>query len=128
MTQISRRQLASYVAESLVAGKTEVIDQLSAFLISNRRVKEVDSLVRDIEKALESHGTLVAHVTSARSLDSVQQNKIESLLKERYNAKYVAVDSLTNEDLLGGVIVRTAGDELDSSLRRNINRLKAIKV
>lgn len=126
MTHISRRQLASYVADSLVAGKTEVIDQLSAYLVSERRVKEVDSLVRDIEKALESRGTLVAHVSSSHGLDPVQQEKIESLLKERYNAKHVVIDNRTEKYLLGGVVIRTASDELDSSLRRNINRLKAI--
>lgn len=128
MTQISRRQLASYVAESLVAGKTEVIDQLAAYLVSEQRVKETDSLVRDIEKALATRGTLVAHISSARSLDSVQQSQIETLLKQRYNAKHVAIDTQTDDDLLGGVVIRTASDELDSSLRRNINRLKAIKV
>ncbi|NCU30087.1 hypothetical protein EOL73_04110 [Candidatus Saccharibacteria bacterium] len=128
MTQISRRQLASYAAESLVAGRIEVIDQLAAYLVSERRVKEADSLVRDIEKALLSYNTLVAHVSSARGLDPAQRSEIETLLKERYNAKQVAIDVQTDEDLLGGVVIRTASDEFDSSLRRNINRLKAIKV
>lgn len=128
MAQISRRQLASFVAGSLAIGKTEVIDQLAAYLVSERRVKEIDSLVRDIEKALASRGTVVAHVSSVRSLDSAQQSEIETLLKKRYNAKHVAIDIQTDDDLLGGVVIRTASDELDSSLRRNINRLKAIKV
>ncbi len=128
MIQISRRQLASYTAESLMSGKTEVINQLAAYLVFERRVKEVGSLVRDIEKALTAHGTLVAHASTAHGLDSAQLSEIESLLKARYGANHVVIDDVIDEDLLGGLVIRTVSDELDSSLRRNINRLKAIKV
>ena len=128
MAKISRRQLSSYVAEALVNGDNTVIDQVAAYLVDNRRVKEADLLVRDIEKSLESRGTVVAHITSAHVLDESQKKEIESLLKGKYGANHVDSSLEIDADLLGGVVIRTASDELDGSLRRNINRLKAIKV
>lgn len=128
MMRISRRQLSQYVAESLINGKSEVVEQVAAYLLMNGRTKEADLLVRDVEKALESRGVVVAHVRSAHQLDESQRNEIESLLKNKFNAKSVSTKDMVDEDLLGGVVVRTASDEFDGSLRRNINRLKSMKV
>ena len=128
MAQISRRQIAAYVAEKLLAGDTKVIDQLAAFLVAEKRTKEASLLVKDIEKALETAGFVVARAGSAFSLSDEQKNQIEQLLKKRYGAKQVAVKFTEDKDLLGGVVIETASQEFDGSLKRNINRLKALKV
>lgn len=128
MMRITRRQLSQYVAESLVDGKTEVVKQAAAYLLANKRTKEADLLVRDVEKALENRGVVVAHVKSAHPLELSQKHDIEQLLKNRFDAKSVLTKEAVDEDLLGGIVVRTASDEFDGSLRRNINRLKSVKV
>lgn len=128
MIRLTRRLLARYVAEELVAGRQGVITQVAAYLVEAKRTKEVDLLVRDIEKALEGHGIVAATVISATKLESSAKGEIESLLKKRYNASNVILKTSLDGDVLGGVMVRTAGDEFDASVRRNINRLKALKV
>lgn len=128
MAKISRRQIASYVASALLEGKSEVVQQLAAYLVAERRTSEADMLVRDIEKSLEEHGTVVAHLESAHELDVSQRQAVESLLKNHFDASQVFVDTTIDKDLLGGVVVSTASNQLDASLRRNINRLKAIKL
>ena len=128
MAKISRRQIASYVASALLEGKSEVVQQLAAYLVAERRTSEADMLVRDIEKSLEEHGTVVAHLESAHELDVSQRQAVESLLENHFDASQVFVDTAIDKDLLGGVVVSTASNQLDASLRRNINRLKAIKL
>ena len=128
MAKISRRQIASYVASALLEGKSEVVQQLAAYLVAERRTSEAEMLVRDIEKSLEEHGTVVAHLESAHELDVSQRQAVESLLKNHFDASQVFVDTTIDKDLLGGVVVSTASNQLDASLRRNINRLKAIKL
>ena len=128
MAKISRRQIASYVASALLDGKSEVVQQLAAYLVAERRTNEADMLVRDIEKSLEEHGTVVAHLESAHELDVSQRQAVESLLKNHFDARQVIADTAVDKDLLGGVVVSTASNQLDASLRRNINRLKAIKL
>ena len=66
--RISRRSLAEYIADRLVAGDTTVIEQLAAYLIETRRTKQVDLYVSDIEYALIDRGVVIADVTSAHHL------------------------------------------------------------
>lgn len=128
MRQISRRQLATYAAEAIASGKPEVVEQLASYLVETKRTKEADLLARDIEKALQSRGLVVARTQTAHGLEPEQRAEIEDLIKKRYGAKRVVMVESEEADLLGGVVVTTAGDELDGSLRRNINRLKVVKV
>lgn len=127
MTRYTRRQLALYAANALLKGD-DVIPRLAAYLIESKRTKEADLLVWDIEKVLERRGTVVARVASAHELDEVDRAGIEKLLYMRYNAKDVVLKADVDASLLGGVVVRTASDEFDGSIKRSINRLKALKV
>lgn len=128
MIRLSRRQLALYGAQALLEGNEHVVGQLAAYLISTRRTKEVSLLVKDIEMALADKGTLVARVKSAHELEPAAKTAIETLLKDRYQAKDITLLSDIEPDLLGGVLIESAGDEYDGSLQRSINRLKALNV
>lgn len=127
MIRYTRRQLALYAADALLAGK-DVVPQLAAYLVESHRTKEVELLVWDIEKVLASRGTMVAKTTSARELDEAEKAEIEKLLTTKFGAKDIVLKSSVDESLLGGVVVRTASNEFDGSLKRSINRLKALKV
>ncbi len=127
MIRYSRRQLAAYVASAILKGE-DVIPKLAAYLIDNKRTKEADLLVYDIEKALARSGTVVAHVTSAHEIDASTSSAIEKLLQSKYGVAGIAMKSDVDKSLLGGVVVRAAGEEFDGSLKRSINRLKALKV
>ena len=128
MIRLSRRQLARHGAQALMDGKTEVIDQLAAYLVETRRTKEAGLLVRDIEKALADNGLLYARVHSARALDEAEQSAIQQLLSSRYGAKEVELSTSVEPSLLGGVVVTTASDEYDGSLKRSLTRLKALNI
>ncbi len=127
MIRYSRRQLAAYVASAILKGE-DVIPKLAAYLIDNKRTKEANLLVYDIEKALVRSGTVVAHVTSAHEIDVSTSSAIEKLLQSKYGMADIAMRSDVDVSLLGGVVVRAAGEEFDGSLKRSINRLKALKV
>lgn len=128
MIRLSRRQLARYGAEQLLKGHSNVIDQLAAYLVENKRAKEAPLLLLDIEKALQSHGVVAARVSSAHELDANELANIEAILGKFYNASDVQIEKELSSDLLGGVVIKTAGDEFDGSLKRSINRLKALNV
>ena len=127
MSQLSRRQIAEYAASKLAGGDAAVVDQVAAYLVANGRTREVELVAADIEKALQRGGIVPAEVSSARSLTDDEVQNIEKLLQERYNAR-PALRLSTDESLLGGVVIKTATEEFDGSLRKRINRLKAMKV
>ena len=80
MARTLRRKLAQHAAERLLAGDAAVIDELAALIIAERREREIDLLVQDIEVELAERGTVVATVESATPLDEATKDEIKRLL------------------------------------------------
>ena len=80
MARTLRRKLARHAAERLLKGDATVIDELAALIVHERREREIDLLVQDIEAELAERGTVVATVESARALDATTKDAIKRLL------------------------------------------------
>ncbi len=80
MARTLRRKLARHAAERLLKGDVTVIDELAALIVHERREREIDLLVQDIEVELAERGTVVATVESARALDAATKDAIKRLL------------------------------------------------
>lgn len=126
--RVSRRKIASYYADELLAGKTDIATRLAALLLDTGRVRELDLIVRDIEDALEARGVVVADVASAHTLSQATQKDITAFLKKQSDAKEVHLRVNVDQALLGGVRINVPGRELDTTLRRKLTLLKASKV
>lgn len=126
--RVSRRKIASYYADELLAGKTDIATRLAALLLDTGRVRELDLIVRDIEDALEARGVVVADITSAHTLSQATQKDITAFLKKQSDAKEVHLRVNVDQALLGGVRINVPGRELDTTLRRKLTLLKASKV
>ncbi len=125
--KLSRRKIAAYCADELLAGRN-VIKQLAAYLTETHRENEMDLIVRDIEAALAERGLVVADLHSSRKLGDDTKNAIASFLAQTMNAERVVMRESVDDSLLGGVRVSAAGRELDTTLRRRLNQLKASKI
>lgn len=80
MARTLRRKLAQHAVERLLAGDAAVIDELAALIIAERREREIDLLVQDIEAELAERGTVVATVESATPLDEATKDAVKRLL------------------------------------------------
>ncbi len=128
---LTRRAVARYIAEQLMssadAGVT--MQQLAAYLIANRKIKQAASYVTDIETELAVHGVVVADVTTARPLgdmnDSLRRS-IEQLVSTQTGGRHVALREHVDKDIIGGIIVRTAGKEYDRSLKSAVRALRSV--
>ena len=56
MRLVSRRKLAKYAAEQILAGNDAVLEEIAGLLIYEKHEREVDLLVRDIEAELAENG------------------------------------------------------------------------
>ena len=127
-SRLSRRKIAAYYADELQAGNKEVTKKLAAFLVENRRVRELDLIVRDIEEALAERGVLLADIASSRKLSAEAAKAVEAYLKKTTDVKTVKLRETVDPTLLGGVRVALPGRELDATLRHRISQLKASKI
>ncbi len=125
--KLSRRKIAAYFADELIAGRS-VVRPLAAYLVESKRVREALLVIRDIEAALADRGVLLADVSSARELASETERELTNYLKQSTGARDVKIRSHVDPHLLGGVRIDTPGNRLDKTLRHKLNQLTASKI
>jgi F0F1-type ATP synthase delta subunit len=121
--RLSRRKMAAYVADKLVAGHSvsDSLKEVAAYLMASRRTREQELLVRDIEAEMASRGVVVADVASAHPLGK----SIEAEIKTMTGAKTVQLRQSVDETLLGGVRIDIPGKRFDGTIRHKLNALRA---
>ena len=92
-------------------------------LAANRRLAVLPQIIRDFDAlAARQRGETTATVTSAHPLNDDQQAALKAQLTKRLGRK-VALDLVVDKDILGGLVVRTGSQLIDSSLRTKLNTL-----
>lgn len=127
MTRLSRRQVATFAASQLIAGKAArpLARQLAAFLVVNRREGEAEQLVADIALAVQHQaGQAHAVVTTARPADSQLLKIVAEALKKELDVKTIELETQVDESVIGGVRIETADTTYDGTVRRKLARLR----
>ena len=132
MRLVSRRKLAKYAAEQILAGNDAVLEEIAGLLIYEKHEREVDLLVRDIEAELAENGEIVASVESARALDDNTRHKIEQFLATAASGKNskpkVSLRESIDPTLIGGFKLQTPTATLDATVSKKLNDLRAKKI
>ena len=123
-SRLSRRKLAIHAANRLLEGDESVIDELAALLIAERREREADILVRDIEDQLGFSGELVVTVETAYKIDETIRQQVFQLFPD----KTVHIREVIKPELIGGFRVTTPERVLDATLASKLSALRAMKV
>lgn len=132
MRTVSRRRLASTVVALLrqqPKDRERIVRMLAAYMVAHKQHKQTDMLVRDIAnelKRVDAH--LYAEVASAFPLDAAARDELGAYLRQAAGAKTVELDELVAPELLSGIVVRTADQEMDITARTKLIRLKSLNV
>lgn len=126
--RLSRRKIAAYYADQLVAGKKSAPQELAAYLVETGRIRELELIVRDVEAALADRGVLLADVASSRELGEATTKTLKAYLQATTKAATIHLRESVDPDLLGGVRISIPGSEMDATLRHRLNQLKASKI
>lgn len=122
--RLSRRALATFVAKELLAGNDQVIDWLAALLIEERREREADLLVRDIESILADSGQMIVQVDTARPLDVATKKEIESM----FDQHEVHIKETVRPEIIGGVKITTPTQSLDRTIAKKLEMLRTAEI
>ena len=122
--RLSRRALATFVAKELLAGNDQIIDWLAALLIEERREREADLLVRDIESILADSGQMIVKVDTARPLDVATKKEIESM----FDQHEVHIKETVRPELIGGVKITTPTQSLDRTIAKKLEMLRTAEI
>jgi ATP synthase F1, delta subunit len=127
ITKLSRRKIATVVAERLLEGDKTIIKDLAGYLFYTKQTRSINLLVRDIENALLDKGVLVAKVVSVHDLADSVKKQIDAFLLDESGANSVQVQYSIDKDLIGGIQISTPQAILDTSIKNKLQRLKAAK-
>ena len=122
--RLSRRALATFVAKELLAGNDQIIDWLAALLIEERREREADLLVRDIESILADSGQMIVQVDTARPLDAATKQEIESM----FDQHEVHIKETVRPEIIGGVKITTPTQSLDRTIAKKLEMLRTAEI
>jgi len=125
----SRTKLAKAVADrSLKNGSSPKLSQeVAAYLLDEGRVDELDSLLRDVEAEWAAAGYVEVLAYSAHELDTQVRSEIEREAKKLYPAaKKVIITSIHDPEVIGGVRLTIADNQLDLSIEAKLNKFKQL--
>jgi F0F1-type ATP synthase delta subunit len=125
--KVSRRALARYAADQLLAGTTAhvVAKHLAATLLDSQRQKEADLLLADINYELQNRGRLAAAtVTTASQLSAGLRSEIARLVKKSAKVQQVILTEQIDKNIIGGVRIETPERTWDKTVTSQLNKLR----
>lgn len=125
--KVSRRALARYAADQLLAGTTAqvVAKHLAATLLDSQRQKEADLLLADLSYELQNRGRLAAAtVTTASQLSAGLRSEIARLVKKSAKVQQVILTEQIDKNIIGGVRIETPERTWDKTAISQLNKLR----
>lgn len=122
MAKISINELAEYAVNQLETGAQApaLAKQLAAYLLQERRSRDMPAIMRAIDVELASRGSDQVVITSAHETSQEVKQQIAQLL----GAKNPIFSQVIDPNVIGGVKARSGESEIDMTVRGRLNRFK----
>lgn len=129
--KLSRLRLARLLAERYAragANVDRLNKEVAAYLLTEKRIGELDSLLRDIEQYRADHdGIVEAKAVSAFPLTDGVRSDIRHKLQAAFpEAKQIIISEQIDERVVGGVRLELANQQLDLTVRGKLNLFKEL--
>ena len=121
--RVSRRELAWVFTDVCGDRLDENVKNLVRLLAQNRRLHALPAIAQQYEHLrAEAEQTDQAELESALPVSDTQQQRIVEALSQRMGRR-VELTVKTNEELLGGAVVRAGDLVIDGSIRARLEKL-----
>lgn len=124
-----RVRIADVVADQTLqqGSSKEFAQKLAAYLLSERRVGELGSLLRDVQADWAKKGYVEILARSAYPLTDNVKSDIEQRIRPLFPAaSKVVVTEVIDPDVIGGVQIQLADRQLDLSVEAKLNTFKQL--
>jgi F-type H+-transporting ATPase subunit delta len=103
---------------------SDTAQRLVALLAERDRTGILSDVAREVQEEADTRaGRVRAYVTSAMALDDAHQQKLTKALEKRFQQQ-VALTVGVDTSLIGGLVCRVGDVTLDTSLKRQLERLR----
>jgi F0F1-type ATP synthase delta subunit len=101
--------------------------EIAAYLLSERRVNELDSVLRDVQLDWAAAGQVEVIASCAHPLTSTIKTDIVNQVKQVYPAaKQIVVTEVHDPEVLAGVRLDLPNQQLDLSAHAKLNKFKQL--
>lgn len=124
--KIGRTVLTKSIADRL--SSPQIATEIAAYLIAEKRTAELDSLVRDLAQyRADVDGVVEVEAVTAHPIDATAKKQITAKIEAVYPAaKQIIITERHDPDVLGGVRLELANQQLDLSARAKLNHFKQL--
>jgi F0F1-type ATP synthase delta subunit len=126
-----RRRLAQTIADKSLKGGSskKLANEVAAYLLAERRVSELNSVMRDVQADWAEAGHVEVIAASAHPLTAGVKADITRQVKQLYpSAKQIIVTEEFDPEVIGGVRLSLANQQLDLSVEAKLNKFKQLTV
>jgi F0F1-type ATP synthase delta subunit len=122
--KLSRKELAETIARLVQTSNTKrLAREVAAYLVQERRVKDLDSLMRDVALIRQQqYGITEATATTALPLAAAVKRDIKAYLR----ADKLILNEEQNAALVGGLRLEAGETHLDISVHNRLRKLKQL--
>jgi F0F1-type ATP synthase delta subunit len=100
-------------------------DEIAAYLLSERRTGELDSLMRDMIDYRSKDGIVEVRAISAHPITSRGLRDIEAEVRTVYPAaKHIIISTMHDNTVIGGVRLEFPNQQLDLSVHARLSHFK----
>lgn len=127
--KVPRHILAEAIAKRIVHVTDEKLlaREIAAYLLAEHRTAELEPILRDIMQYRSEHGVLEAEAVTAHSVGAHVNAEVKQLLHAAYpNAKTIHVSDRLDTDVIGGLRVDMANEQLDMTVQSKLATFKRL--
>ena len=114
----------------LTAGKSKpevdgIVASFIKVLQKNRQLKLADRIITKFKEiSNQENGIVEAEITSREKLSGETIKKLNSFVKEKYQAKEVILNNKIDLNIQGGIVIKVGDEVLDGSVARQLHNLR----
>ena len=128
--KISRHQLAKIFGQRLIENpvkRSVFAEEIVSYLLAEGRTIELEPLLRDISDYRARHEIIELTAVSAHELSDKDRSDIKLYARSLYpSAKAIIMNLQQDPSLIGGVRLEIVDQQLDLSVRTQLNRMKRL--
>ncbi len=129
MSKTPRTEIAQAIAQKLANAQdtAAVVQEIAAYLVSEGRESELESIMRDVMAGREQDGIVEADVRVAHELSPQTLAEFADVVRAEFPAaRSVVLGQTTDSNIVGGARITTANEQLDLSIRGKLDTFKRL--
>ncbi|MES2971240.1 MAG: F0F1 ATP synthase subunit delta [Patescibacteria group bacterium] len=127
--RVPRHVLAQVIAKrTLETSDTKTLArEIAAYLLTEGRTAELESILRDVMQYRQEHGILEADVVTAHQVEDEVLQDVKQWLKSAYpKAKNISLNQVHDAAVIGGIKIDMPNQQLDMTIKAKLSKFKTL--